>query len=217
MFLTLKNGGIRWTNRRALRAIGQRLGGLIRQAYDLYLSVEDEKPESRMRYIQALFPDPMAVQDQVEEARNHYLEGCIARGRKAFEVARKMDPFEPDIDNSEGVCLPERNKLNEAERLFETARKLAFDQLPDTKKSYSWYEHEIRPFLRATCNLGLVKERQGKLQEALALYQECVERCPNDGLGARFYLAPIHQRLGNLHQVVPSPPPFDRAYRLVVP
>lgn len=147
-------------------------------------------------------PGPEETARFIDEGLNRYAQGQPARGRKLFSQARQLDPCDPDIDNSEGIALFERGKLEEAEALFESARALAFDQLPDPYRAYAWSHLEARPYLRATYNLGLVRERQGLYHEALDLFNECLERCPNDGIGARFHLGAIHQRLGNLHQAL---------------
>lgn len=186
-------------DRRLARAVGPLLRRIVNRAYRLYGSIAWEESMER---VGTLLPGDEETEGLVDQGLACYADGNAARGRRLFEQARRIDPCDPDLDNSEGLALFQRGKLADAERLFQSARSLAYDQLPDPHRAYSWSVLEARPYLRATYNLGLVKERQGQLQEALALFQECLERCPNDGIGARFHLGPIHQRLGNLHQAL---------------
>ena len=154
------------------------------------------------RMLELILPDQEAAFNWVERGRHFNSQGKPAQARKDFEMARRLDPLDPDIDNSAGVGYLDRGRLDEAAQLFEKARELAYHQLPDRQKMYSWGQHEIRPYLRATANLALVRERQGRYEEALELNEECLRRCPSDGVGARFLLGPLHLRLGRLHQAL---------------
>ena len=57
----------------------------------------------------------------------------------------------------------EDDDLKQARRLFERAVELARYQLPLGRRSFSWGELEVRPYVRALHNLGLVHEREEKL------------------------------------------------------
>jgi tetratricopeptide (TPR) repeat protein len=48
---------------------------------------------------------------------------------------------------------------------------------------WGWLEN--RPFLRCLCSLGLRYEWEGRLEEALAIYQELLSFNPNDNQGVR--------------------------------
>lgn len=100
----------------------------------------------------------------------------------------------------------ERGKPAKAQPLFEQARRMARSQLTQADRVYSWGELEARPCLRATYNLALCLSRQKLHGEALKLYQECLERCPDDAMGARLCIASEMHRMGDYEAAI-------RAYR----
>lgn len=202
-------GRLRRTLRRLVRElpadsheVARALGPLLRDAAQvtcrLYLSHPLLAPSDMF---ESLFPGDEVVEDLLDRGRDamHRRRGNAS---KLFDEARRCNPYDPDIDNSEGICWLEFGDLEKAELLFQRARGLAFCQLPDPDRAYSWAGLEVRPYLRATNNLGLVRERQGRLAEALELFEECLRRCPDDGVGARFHLGTLHQRLGHMRRAL---------------
>jgi len=145
------------------------------------------------------FPD---TEHLIERAREQWDMGKKKQAGITFEKARKLDPIDADIINSEGVCLLESGRIAAAEAYFRRALELARYQLPIGRRSFSWGELDARPYLRALYNLGLTLDKQGKTREAIALWEEAIRLCPDDGVGAGFCLGPAWHRLGDLEKAI---------------
>ncbi len=182
------------------RAVGPSLLDAIEHSMRAYsrLGMIDQSELDLL--LKRLIPDPETAEAMVDEGRDAFERGAPARAKAAFQRARAFDPTDPDILNSEAIGWMERGELEKAEELLVQARTLAYHQLPHRHRAYSWYQHEVRPYIRATFNLSHLRQKQGRWAEALDLCRDCLKRCPNDGIGARFLLGPILQRLGRLRE-----------------
>lgn len=156
-------------------------------------------PEDRT--IPYFLPNAERTDGLVERAREAFYQDS-RRGIRLFREAHRYNPYDPDVLNSWGVCHLEKKQVSRALELFEQAQEMARLQLPDVDRVYSWGNLRIRPYLRATANLALVKARQGHYEEALELYLHCLERCPDDGLGARYHLGDLYERLDRLEEAL---------------
>lgn len=157
-----------------------------------------EELSEAMEMASTITPDPVEVQGILEAAREAAARRQWRRAAELFEMARAEDPYDPDIDNCEGLAWLERADFAKAEKHFSEARELARIQLPKGDGVYRWSNHAIRPYLRATFNLGLCYEMQARNEEALAMFLDCLQHCPEDGVSARFHLGPLYQRQGKL-------------------
>jgi hypothetical protein len=186
----------------ALRCVGREVADTTRHLAWAMRRLMGAPERDVEMILKVLLPDAETNEMWVDKARAAAARGNHAKAREAFERARVADPSDPDIDNSEAIGYLERGMHAEAELLFQRARDMAYLQLPNPDRSYGWGELEVRPYVRATSNLALLRERQGRHEEALALYQECLRICPNDGVQARFAIGRAYQRMGNLHQSI---------------
>jgi len=116
------------------------------------------------RYVSHFLPNQKRADAHVDNGIAEFDSGSVARAKKQFEAARVSHPFDPDVDNSEGICWFERGRNDDAERCFLAAQQLAFNQLPNRERSYSWSDLRVRPYIRATYNLSLLRERQGAIR-----------------------------------------------------
>lgn len=153
------------------------------------------------RSVSFMVPNGEQTDGMVEQARQAFHENP-RRGIRLFQGARDYNPYDPDVLNSWGVCYLENNQLSKALELFQQAREMARVQLPDVDRVYSWGNLRIRPYLRATANLALVESKQGRYEAALELYLHCLERCPDDGIGARYHLGELYERLDRLEEAL---------------
>ncbi|MFN8610905.1 MAG: tetratricopeptide repeat protein [Vulcanimicrobiota bacterium] len=148
-----------------------------------------------------LVPNQERTDGLVERARETFFRDG-RKGARLFQEARHYNPYDPDVLVSWGCCHFEKQNYKKARELFQQARQMAGLQLPEQDKVYSWGNIRIRPYFRATCNLAMALQKEGRLPEALELFQHCLERCPDDGVGARYHLAPIYERLSDLEQAL---------------
>ena len=148
-----------------------------------------------------LVPNQERTDALVDQAKLAFYDNP-RQGRRRFQAAHEYNPYDPDVLVSWGCCDFEEGQYAKAHELFQKARDMATLQLPERDKVYSWGNIRIRPYFRATANLALVLEKQGQFQAALELFQHCLERCPEDGVGARHHLGPLYERLGDLEQAL---------------
>jgi tetratricopeptide (TPR) repeat protein len=97
-------------------------------------------------------------------------------------------PVHLDVRDSLAHVYEEIGQDDRAKALLEEAVTLgrrAFSQAFRSGDRLEWGWLENRPFLRCLCSLGVVYEREGRLEEALALYQELLSLNPNDNQGVR--------------------------------
>jgi tetratricopeptide (TPR) repeat protein len=179
--------------------VRQAVGPSVAQIVKFYCAPYEELAHLMKHFL----PDPERADASVDQGIAAFHKGAVAKARKFFEAGRANHPFDPDVDNSEGICWFERGDDAEAERCFLSARQMAYNQLPNRERSYSWSDLRVRPYIRATYNLALLRDRQGRHEEAFEGMQECLRRCPNDGIGARFHLGTLLLRLGRLEESLP--------------
>lgn len=151
---------------------------------------------------QQFVPNEERVDDLVDRARQAAARGRLAEAKKLFGQARQEHPFDSDVLNSEGIVHYEREKYSAARELFQAARTMAGLQLEPRRPSYRWSDLRVRPYLRATANLALALEAEGKLEEALVLHRECVELCPQDSVQSRFVIPVLLHKQGRLKEAV---------------
>jgi len=105
-----------------------------------------------------------------------------------FQDLLQRHPEHLDVRHSLAHVYEEIGQDDRAKALLEEAVTLgrrAFPQAfrPGDLLEWGWLEN--RPFLRCLCRLGLCYEREGRLEEALAIYQELLSFNPNDHQGVR--------------------------------
>lgn len=144
---------------------------------------------------QQLLADSEASFEQVERARYQFRTGSRKKALQTLQTARRLDPFDPDIENSEGVLLREAGRLKEAEAQYSEAAELARLQLPLEEAPWCWGHIEVRPFIRAQSNLALVYRDTGRIQEAVRLLLGCQLFCPDNPLYCDLELAGCYLEL----------------------
>lgn len=140
----------------------------------------------------------------VEEARAYFRNGNRKRAKALLQQARELDPFDPDIDNSEGVLLLEADRHDQAEPLFRKAIELARHRLPlGAEGPWCWSMHEVRPLVRALSNLAQIYRDKGRSDDAIRLWEECMALCPDNPLYCDLELAGCYLRRGEPAKALP--------------
>jgi tetratricopeptide (TPR) repeat protein len=111
-----------------------------------------------------------------------------------FQDLLQRHPEHLDVRDSLAHVYEEIGQDDRAKPLLEEAVTLgrrAFPQAfrPGDLLEWGWLEN--RPFLRCLCRLGLCYEREGRLEEALTIYQELLSLNPNDNQGVRALTVPV--------------------------
>jgi tetratricopeptide (TPR) repeat protein len=105
-----------------------------------------------------------------------------------FQDLLQQHPEHLDVRDRLAHVYEEIGQDDRAKALLEEAVTLGRRAFPPAFRSgdlLEWGWLENRPFLRCLCSLGVVYEREGRLEEALAIDQELLSLNPNDHQGVR--------------------------------
>jgi tetratricopeptide (TPR) repeat protein len=179
-----------------VQAIGHDLRDLAWQGLNLVWGLSPmQSPEERNAVYHLIFRGEK-TDGLVDEGQRKFSKGQKKAAEKCFAQARSLEPCDPDVLNSEAICWMEEGQLKWAEALFLQAIWLARHQLPLGRKVMNWGELEVRPFVRAVSNLGLLRMRQERWAEAMELYRQSIEVCPDDVEKSGYYIGECLHRLG---------------------
>jgi tetratricopeptide (TPR) repeat protein len=153
-----------------------------------------EKP-SRVPTLERLGPHEWRFPATAWSVNERFYTGCelwqagqTPAALVIFQALLQQHPEHLDVRDSLAHVYEEIGQGDRAKALLEEAVTLgrrAFPQAfrPGDRLEWGWLEN--RPFLRCLCSLGVVYEREGRLEEALAFYQELLSLNPNDHQGVR--------------------------------
>ena len=114
--------------------------------------------------------------------------GNIQEAFAVFQDLLQRHPEHLDVRESLAHLYEEIGQDDRAKALLEEAVTLGRRAFPEAFRSgdlLEWGWLENRPFLRCLCSLGVVYEREGRLEEVLTIYQELLSLNPNDNQGVR--------------------------------
>jgi Flp pilus assembly protein TadD len=118
--------------------------------------------------------------------------GGLSEAEESFLGVLAADPDHVDALNGLGTVYFHEKRLEEAETLYEKARKTALkfyrDKMPD---HVDWDAPHDRALLRALHGLALVSFRRGDSKDAEKRLNQLVKLNPKDNTGAKFLLADI--------------------------
>jgi tetratricopeptide (TPR) repeat protein len=140
-------------------------------------------------------PHEWKFPDSAWEVSERFYTGCelweagqTPAALAIFQDLLQRHPEHLDVRDSLAHVYEEIGQDDRAKALLEEAVTLGRRAFPQAFRSddlLEWGWLENRPFLRCLCSLGVVYEREGRLAEALALYQELLSLNPNDNQGVR--------------------------------
>ena len=204
----------------ALQRSGEELQALVATVANLVEKFRHPEIEGFgiYTYIQQwthLVADGEASFSLVEQARAHSGARHAKRVEDLFQKARMLDPFDPDIDNSEAIWLWHSGRIDEAIPLFEKAVAVARHKLPvEEEGPWTWSMHEVRPLVRALSNLAQLHSEGGRLEQAIALWRECLALCPDNPLYCDLELGGCYLRRGQPERALPY---FQQAKLSMIP
>jgi tetratricopeptide (TPR) repeat protein len=118
-----------------------------------------------------------------------YEEGNLDEAEMVFRAVLAQMPDHLDAIHHLALVLSERNLIDEANKLWEQAVRIGRKAFPKDfkvgKDCLEWGWMANRPFLRCLHGLALVRYEEGKMEEALTLFQELLSLNPNDNQGVR--------------------------------
>jgi tetratricopeptide (TPR) repeat protein len=115
-------------------------------------------------------------------------EGRVPEALAIFRDLLQRYPGHLDVRNTLARQYEETGEFDRAKALLQEAVALGRQAFPPTFRAgdlLEWGWLENRPFLRCLCSLGLVYEREGRLEDAWAIYRELLSLNPNDNQGVR--------------------------------
>ena len=162
-----------------------------------------------------LVADSEAAFELVEQAKAYSGARNLKRARTLFQEARNLDPFDPDIDNSEAIWLWKLGQTEQAIQLFKTAISVARHRLPtDREGPWSWSMHEVRPLVRALSNLAQLHREADRIEQAIELWRVCLVLCPDNPLYCDLELGGCYLRREQPERALPY---FHQAKMSMIP
>jgi tetratricopeptide (TPR) repeat protein len=153
------------------------------------------KDMSLVPTLERIGPHEWKFPESAWEVSDRFYTGCelweAGQTRAALAIFQDLlqrHPEHLDVRDSLAHVYEEIGQDDRAKVLLEEAVTLGRRAFPLAFRSsdiLEWGWLENRPFLRCLCSLGVVHEREGRLEEALAIYQELLSLNPNDNQGVR--------------------------------
>lgn len=125
------------------------------------------------------------------EAMDYADEGKLPKAKQLLNKAIEIFPEHIDAIAHLGMMSSEKD----AKEMNEKAYQIGLSILPkefNEKSKLEWSWTENRPFLRASHTKGLILLEEGKLDEAIKLFNQMISWNPNDNQGIRELLADIY-------------------------
>ncbi|MBL7120187.1 MAG: tetratricopeptide repeat protein [Dehalococcoidia bacterium] len=131
-----------------------------------------------------------------DDLRDEFNAGCeaheaddLGKAKTIFRAVLSQMPDHLDAIHHLAIILSELNLVDEARDLWEQAVRVGRKAFPkdfeigEDRLEWGWLEN--RPFLRCLHGLALARYEEGKIEEALRLFQELLSLNPNDNQGVR--------------------------------
>jgi tetratricopeptide (TPR) repeat protein len=144
--------------------------------------------------------------EQAEEILDQGLEfldqGDEEEAGRYFFKSIEIDPTYADGYNHLGNIAWRKGDWEQAEGLYRKALECAGREVKDIPKGRFWGILETRPYMRALHGMGLTVWKQGRLEEAIDIFQKMLNLNPNDNQGARYLVGPVYHQMGNLEEAI---------------
>jgi len=146
------------------------------------------------------------LMDRFDAGCEFYEQGNLDQAEKVFKEVLGQMPDHLDAIHHLALVISERNLLDQAHDLWDQAVSIgrkAFSQdfkLGRDRLEWGWLEN--RPFLRCLHGLALARYQEGRIEEALRLFQELLYLNPNDNQGVRAMAEEVLFKLGRLEEAL---------------
>ena len=147
-----------------------------------------------------IFPIEHRAREQAEETLQEGLElldaGDEEAAGRSFFKSIEIDPTYADGYNHLGNIALRRADWKQAESLYQKALRLAEPEVKDIPKGGFWGILESRPYMRALHGLGLTAWKDGRINEAISIFEQMLKLNPNDNQGVRYLIGPLFHQKG---------------------
>jgi tetratricopeptide (TPR) repeat protein len=169
----------------------------------LKIKTEFTLPDSNIREeTLRILRGPPSQRMQAEEALNNGLDMLEQEKEEeavlCFLKSLEIDPSFADGYNHLGDLSFRKGDWAQAESYFRKALELAAHDIKGVPRGAYWGVLESRPYMRALMGTGLTVWKQGRLEEALAIFEKMLKLNSNDNQGARYLIGPIYHQMGYL-------------------
>jgi tetratricopeptide (TPR) repeat protein len=153
------------------------------------------------------FPDVYNdLRDEFYSGCEFYEEGNLDEAERAFRAVLAQMPDHLDALHHLALVLSKRHLGDQALGLWEQAVHIGHKAFPQgfevgrDRLEWGWLGN--RPFLRCLQGLALAKYKDGKVEEALSLFQELLSLNPNDNQGVRAMVVQALFELGRFEDAL---------------
>ncbi len=154
-----------------------------------------------------VFPDVYNdLRDEFFSGCESYEKGHLDEAERAFRAVLARMPDHLDALHHLAIVLSKRNLGDQALDLWEQAVRIGRKGFPQgfeaglDRLEWGWLGN--RPFLRSLQGLALARYEDGKLEEALDLFQELLSLNPNDNQGVRAMVVQALFELGRFEDAL---------------
>ena len=146
------------------------------------------------------------LMDEFHSGCEFYEEGNLDEAERVFKTVLAQMPDHLDAIHHLAMVLSERDLLDQARDLWDQAVRIGRKAFPQDFKlgrdrlEWGWLEN--RPFLRCLHGLALARYEEGRIEEALRLFQELLSLNPNDNQGVRAMAEEALFKLGRLEDAL---------------
>jgi tetratricopeptide (TPR) repeat protein len=152
-----------------------------------------------------MLPDETdSKREQAEDTLGEGLElldqGLEEEAGRLFFQSTEIDPTYADGYVHLGNIAWRKDDWKQAEALYRKALDCAQIEVKGIPRGHFWGILESRPYMRAMHGLGLTAWKQGKLPEAVDIFQRMLKLNPNDNQGARYLLGPVYHEMGDFDE-----------------
>ena len=125
------------------------------------------------------------------EALDYIDEGKISKAKQLLNKAIEIFPEHIDAINHLGMMSSDKESKEMNEKAYQVGLSI-FPKEFNEKSKLEWGWTENRPFIRACHTKGLILSEEGRLDEAIKLFNQMIVWNPNDNQGIRELLSDIY-------------------------
>jgi tetratricopeptide (TPR) repeat protein len=146
------------------------------------------------------------LMDEFNKGCESFEEGNLVETERIFKSVLTQMPDHLDAIHHLAMVQSEQGLVKQARDLWEQSVRIGRKAFPPEFElghdhlEWGWLDN--RPFLRCLHGLALAKYKDGKVHDALQLFQELLSLNPNDNQGVRAMAAEAFFELGKFEKII---------------